>query len=162
MLPLVAGSRRGSAISSAGSGSVKWSNIIYFKDHQSQYSTIPINETILEMSDWKSPIFYAIPLGPVYHEFILMKTNKAYWSVEKGWEGITLARGTWTDVSTKYRNEKRRGKVKQKRPWRTAKRGSTISTLVNYLNAVETSRGFDLFLDNCQSFLDRLFSLLSV
>lgn len=144
----------------SGSGSSRWSTNIHFRNERQTVQQVPTDEIMLKISSWKCSVRTLSPSGPIYHEYVVVKTNRAWWSIEKECQGLIVARSVqWAEIVHRcmYRKDRRKGKVSVQKSWRTVKPGSTTGTMINWLKAEEIPRGYGMLTNNCLDFVQRMY-----
>lgn len=145
---------------SSGFGAGKWSNDIHYFNNRSKIKQIPNSTDLMRrISTWKSAVVGKNALGPLYHEFVVVRTNNSWWSVDKECQGIIVSTGQWSDILYyyMYRRQPRKGKVNQQKSWRKVKSDSNITTLIDWLKTEEVPRGYGMWTNNCLDFAQRVY-----
>ncbi len=113
---------------------------------------------------WRHPLNY----GPsralyMYHAFVIIETEKFWWSAEKNTEGITLQRSqNMVKVEEYYLRQNRRGPFTKVRDAPSG-RGITIIDLIDFIYGKDLLKSpYNVLFDNCKSFAAAVFDQLSV
>ena len=119
------------------------------------------NDKIKSITAYKVPLFETMQVtqGVLYHEYIVLKTKKWYWSIEKTAECIHLERSkSETNVKDKRRGEPRLMPRSQWRPEKTQSIkdvDATINWVLSWLIACKwVKQGYHVAGNNCQNFVE--------
>ena len=157
----------------------QWQSLIYFEPYAGSNSeeVVPINDTELntkfnELIDIDEPIesiaiyshkLYDIQLtqGLLYHSFVVLKTSKWWWTIEKNTEGITIQRSKKLRfVIDWYRRSERPS------PLTLRKEGNSKATMHDLIRSLyysgELNKTYNFLTSNCQVFANRIFDYFAM
>ena len=100
----------------------------------------------------------------VWHEFAVVKTDRGYWSFEKGSEGIRVQRGgSEESVKGNYRGKRRTGTVEPEgRPNEQVNGGDTIRDIFHWIyDGNQLYWGYHATKRNCHVFAFMLFEAIA-
>ena len=165
---------------SPGPGGEKWTNEIYFDpEADSRYGKdyritdgnlkVEMNKLIEGYEEIKKINVYEHPLGglsilrgvirPIAnlsHVFMVLDTDKWWWSIEKNDEGVTIQRSKYIEyVRDKYRRKSRPEPITKVKS-DTGRR--TMKHLISFLyRKDELHKKYNVLTENCQDFAKRIF-----
>ncbi|KAK4011317.1 hypothetical protein OUZ56_020433 [Daphnia magna] len=126
---------------------------------------IDANEKIQKASVYSNPLHsWQLTNAKSYHEFLIMKTNNWWWSIEKNSECITIQRSKKLEsVRDMYQRKKRTtgfGPLTKIRKNETTKDGNiTINELINYFWRTDIlNKDYHVVNANCKDFAAMVFN----
>ena len=166
----------GSSNSTSGKGSGEWRSRVYFdpesdKSSGSHYflsdaklrtrleELIECDEEIQNIWVYSHPLYeWQLTAILMYHAFVVLETDKWWWSIEKNDEGITIQRSKYLEfVKERYRRGKRVMPIKERQQ---DSGRMNMKDLINWLyEEDELNQGymFNIQHFNCQGFAKRVF-----
>lgn len=117
---------------------------------------------ITEVDTFKNPLFVGQKTDYlIYHMFIIFKSDKWWWSIEKLMKGIILQQGK----NKSQVRDIREGSPRQPKPISQINEGKgqhTVSELIGWLHdGKELDRKYNIVFDNCKHFGSRAFKFLT-
>ena len=125
------------------------------------------NETIQHAKSYKIPLreWQWWDFQIFYHEYVVLKTDKAWWSIEKTNKGISLQKARSEETVVKMDRQKLRCSPKSTMQPKPIKEGKANMTMLGLANIIYSQdllhKTYNVWIRNCQGFAQDVFDGVS-
>ncbi|KXJ09226.1 uncharacterized protein LOC114575902 [Exaiptasia diaphana] len=131
-----------------------------FTDYDQVRDIIQESEVIERIWAYKCPLFsFQMTQALLYHEFIVIRTNQWWWSIEKNTQGITVQRGMeLASVKDHYRRGNRNTPIEEMAVDNARQNREMRDVLEWFFFENQLNQDYHWIKDNCQVFGNKLFN----